>query len=784
MRMIGYSLVVLMAFVLLSGLGWWISELDILSDDEETPGYRRVSSYVLDQDRSLVFDYTQATTSATLLLHAVFKSPGSALNDVDPIPYNYSIEYRFPNQQAFTDLALSTQTLPRVDEVTGAVTPIYRLSQPDFQVSDSRGIQLALPDVADKSLELRLKSHDPRIAKVIVRSFHREGTELKNSDLKWTRLGRWERSRLSRFHPFGRNYLSKREIRNVLSNRNQSVAPSGISGDDFQIVPLLVHEEPDTLIALAGHTLDQSGANFGGHMTRSIRVRKPTLVDFFVQTAGQRNSHLSYIQRARGNQIGEGRIALPEQNQVSEFLTEGDYIFSAGHPMWLEILPNDDLDISEVRRKFYTVRSGGLRYELAVSPYANQVLRVESVAAPDQVVNVDYVFYDASGNVIDRGQIVHRAPLDGANRLDGSGSLMLSAIQKYVLKVPIAARSVRIKADHDSAMIRLSNSLETLASKVSVTRLESTFSSNWFGLEPTGRSERHDLTDPGQYQLTEHVVISSGRYGFDRSHAAPQVKALQSDSPVLLSRVLEPLTQFETDNSGSIIFTEIESNTNYQYKLDSMNDADDTMVQSAIYFAPQEAHRRIAVRLDQRDYSYDLSSSLGLINFPSLAVGNHQLTLTAPDDVRLFVNYLPSTSSSRPTQQYKLRTLHQTKARRRFVVEQPDVSSMTLQVIIAVPDVVTRTVALDLFVGDSNSERRLRRIEIDPSTSLKGINLDTNSKVNLFAPIYVVLDELAGYPISHFDVRVNIKNDALISLALLDATGASFNHSFIDKLKR
>ncbi len=789
MRTLSYGILGILLALVLGGLSFtWIGKSSSISELDDKD-YRRVNAYLLSDSSPVIFNFPSAATNAKMLFYALIpQSPEPQQQNWADQDHRFTIEYRVGSATAFTRVELNTRLTQYRHLETGQTKPTYRLTDLSTRISDGRSLEFSIPVTGKKSLEIRLVSKDMNINEVVFRSYYRESSTLRDSQRRWARLSQRDQDRLARFHPLGRQYISEDEVRNVLSNRNQVIAPSGVAGKDFLQRTLWAYQFPDLLI----NEMNDSQAresNLGGGLRQSLRVVKATELEISYAVSDAPSALLTSLYRQSdgasspvelGSVSGEGRIR--------KHLEPGDYIFDADRPIRFDVQHSDDTQSAELRRRFYPIGTTDLYYRLSKSAIP-QSIKLDVVAQPNADLSVGYEFRSESGGVLTGGTIEHQEPEDQfttryqAEFTGDATNHRVSSRSEHVVSVPVDAVQLMVFSRRGEGLVRISNSLDSLTTKVAISGEAVQYFSRWFELTPTSAIKPvSSLQQPILSEKERSVwLVSYDRFVFAPNAEAPQVHRLDTDQSRPFFELLEPVEVRPSLSPRAITYLPIDVNQDIDIDLKTARRGDNTRVLRAFYKNEDNKVRSIDLVLNGQRYSYPLLSKAGMITLPPLSDGRHRLRIEASIELEIYLNHRTAEAILDGALGFKQRRFFKPQGSSKFAVGSVYRQKQTLQILVAGTHFST-PFNLDVWVGNKDEAKRLRRITVVPKeqSQVKLLNTAGQSHFRMIPPIYVPLNTLSDWEPDYIEIASQDKQIQLISAALLDRSGADFNRSFSD----
>ncbi|WP_133130601.1 hypothetical protein [Legionella yabuuchiae] len=228
----------LILILLAIGVGWFLN-LDTKPADPiiQTRLDEAESSilYTLTSNAWLEFQLPPNTESVKLVTNA------DLLAHLDITPQDnwpYAIEYQLINwdgENIETNIHYFKATVkyyhdPRFSK---PVTSSFYLS-PKFIPSDGKLIRLNFRhNQPIKTIRMRLLEKSPIIQQVNVRVYARQPVPDYEYPMRWYRLNQEQKEKVAKGSLFPPHLLSEQEVRNLLSETFQPIAPSGIKGSDY-----------------------------------------------------------------------------------------------------------------------------------------------------------------------------------------------------------------------------------------------------------------------------------------------------------------------------------------------------------------------------------------------------------------------------------------------------------------------------------------------------------------------------------------------------------------------
>ncbi|MBX2848681.1 MAG: hypothetical protein KTR16_10185 [Acidiferrobacterales bacterium] len=782
MRLIGYSLVCMLALLPIGfATSTWLTD----SKQEqrlEDENYRRINAYELKPNQTIAINYASSAVSTKLIFYAIL--PKSLIIDQsdENTDYPFSVEYRFDQEAEFEPLTLATQHTSYSHADTSEPTPITRLFETNKVVSSGKSLEFNLPSKsqtrsAGRRLELRLTSTDPKIDSVVLRSFFRERSSLENSQQKWARLSKRQQNYLARLHPFGRFYLDKNEIHNLLINRQQAIAPSGIEGRDFKAINLWSHQEPDLLIPTSTEALGELN-NLGPNLQQSLRVLKPSDVEFKYRVPNNQSARVNFTQQSNEGLISSKQLpVLIGDGRITYSLPAGDYIFSSEQLLWFDIQESESVQTGQIQRRFYSLNDQQ-HYSLSPSLTARQLVRIEIINQPQQTFDVRYELLDKDGKAINTGTITHLQEQDSSSYVSHLGpSVPISVISEHQLTIPSEASELKLISDQGEGMIRVSNSLESLAAKVTLSTSGNQFVSNWFELEPNNAARPLDGD-------SANWLISHGRFSFDSNATPPEIERLTPTQATSFYTLMERVDANTSAPASAITFNPIRTGQSYAVDLRNKNQNDSTTSLRVLYLGSKPTHAPISISINGKPYSYQPYNDKGLIRLPQLPVGEHTFRYSnkasAKEGPRLYLNQVTTTLDDQTTS-YKQRLMWASETALTFPLAPNKVNHQTLQILIASTDAQDQF-DVNIIVVTDGKKRRLRTYKVSAPirSHAKSINIDSGEDYYFVPAIYLPLSVLGGNSADELSIEFSDGKNRLISVATMDRSGEKRTRAFHD----
>jgi len=803
MRYLSYTL---LAVIVIALIGWSISNSSTSTtartslDDKD---YQRVNAYEIQEQVPIKLDFSSSVVTTKLLFYGLVDRSHADLvfdqaSTENQTPYTrFSIEYRFGRTGQFQKVDLATRLTQYRSIENDQITPSYRVAEPKFKVTDSQSLELVVPENGAKTLELRLHSKEPELEGVVFRSYFRERKTLSDSERRWARLSRRNQNRLARFHPFGRHYLNKGEIQNVLSNRNQVIAPSGIAGQDFLERPLWSYQHPDLLISDTGVSSNAS-PNLGGGLEQSLRILEDSELEFGYQVLSAKPSIIGYRRLALNETLSQNELgSFSGEGVIKRSLPPGDYVFYANQPMRFEVEAADSIQMSERQRRFHMLDQSAISYSLLPSK-STQLLKLELIANADEELVLTYAFIDESEKILSESEHIHKKPRDPFTHVEKSSKKALSLrdetdrlseSSEIVLTVPTLARKlvVSLKPASSSGLLRVSNSLEALSAKSILSGDSAHYHSNWFEITPELKFEqslapKYSAINTGK---TSVWVSNYGRYSFSPELVKPQVQRLRALKPSPIIDLLEPISLASEQPPSAIAYRQVEPNEIIDIELSSSTEGDSSLVLQALYRVNKQASTGVIFHIDKNSYSYDLYGESGQLILPPLSIGNHRFRIQASDDLTVFLNHLPMGVNNEPDAGFKKRQFIRAASAVSYSVSSIAQSDQTLQLLLA-NDRFTEPFNFAIYGVNSTGKRLIRRVEIFPdSASLKRLHaLNANTSYWQLPVLYIPLGAMEGFVPDHLELIFNDDQPRLMSAAIIDRSDEKFSRAFTDRVDR
>lgn len=778
--------------IVILGMAWFSGAPDIATLEDEQ--YRRVNAYLLPEQSSVKFNFSSSAATTKLLFYALVDQSETSNHSDEKTAFRYSIEYRFGQTDAFQRIDLSTQITDYRSLETDQLTPAYRLPEIALRVSDSRSLEFSIPPNKRKTLELRLVSKDQNLEGVVFRSYYTESTTMRDSRRRWARLSRRDQNRLARFHPFGRHYLSDIEIQNVLSNRNQIIAPSGVSGQDFTQRSLWSYRHPDLLIA--DSTSDaQKKPNLGPNFKQSLRVLQNAQVEFRYQVLAKQSARVIFWHRGLDGNVTQGSFtSLSEEGSETLNLDAGDYVFYADQLMNVEVASSEYIELSQLSRRFYPINTNALIYTLE-SPNSEQLIKVDFLAPPDIVFGIKYEFKTESDELVSNGVLNHQQTLDAFSSIlkgahAGTESSKVNHVSKSsekIINVPEGASKFIILPHKNAGLIRISNSLESLAPKVVFAGEGSRFHSNWFELKPEfiNSITHKDNTLPSSIvSVKERAtwVTSFEKYAFSVNTAPVQVRRLATDELLPVIDLYEPIVVNDVEPKSAIMYRPVKLNQTFEIDVETSIEGDKTVVLQALYQGASNDLKPLSISIDGKHYSYDLLNTMGTISLPAISTGKHNLRVQAEKNLKVFLSHLAS-GSEQSNISYKKRSFLQFSSQITYRLPRSIKTDQTLQILLADTG-VSEPINLAINAINSQKKRLIRRIQILPQKNEKTnmLNLSGQRVYSMSPAIYLPLETLEGFEPHQIELSFDDTQKRLISVALLDRSSVQINRAFSDTI--
>ncbi len=799
MRKLGYSLAItlLLAVLALGLYDIYRSYGPDVNASEVFEGYRRINTYVLQHDKPLRFKYPNSSLGAKFLIHAV--TAHTEAEKSTPEPLAFSIDYLVGDSSDVNSKTFTTRVSDYRHVETNEPQPIYSLNNAKLLVSDSNTFELSLLNLDMKAIKLSLGTLDPRIKQVLIRPFYRVGSSVRNADIKWARLSRHEQNRLARFHPLGRGYISSDEIRNVLENRNLAIAPSGIEGVEFRTQPMQVYDQPDKILTTRLSEQSAYIEKLSSTLKRGVRVFEPTTLMIAAENLSAESEKNTAHYRYKTDTGEITKTSIPVDGKIIELpLSPGDYVFTADALMTFVITDTPQADTQGRRSTFFSLEQQNISFPLNESEHSEQLLKIEILAKPMAVCNIRASFRDAENSVVTQQDISHQ---EGANYFLHSGRSedieTLSGVSSTMIRVAANSKSIELASSLNSpkehCYIKVSNSLDVLSSKVSITGLKTEFISKWFTLAPNNKKPTTEsliaAAQPPNSGANRNVefdskalhVINYGRYQLSNNDQQPIVRTLVPIGTQKLTTVYEVNPQSSGGSTSAILFSKIEINKRLAWNLNESYNSSVTSVRPrAFYINHDNAETNVQFTIDGKRYNFALPYNSGEVQLPNTEIGNHTIKVTAPNSVQIFVNLIPQTDAS-----LKRQELYVTNGDISFESPKPIQDNELVQLVVAQKDSLPTT-TFDLQIDNlaSGSVLLKRRYSINTTDeNISGlVGGGRTPTLRVLSPIH--LKSELGFAESGNRITLKFEDgiQRFVAVKVLDQSGTTLGKSYLDRL--
>lgn len=779
MRVIAYSLILIVCISFV-GSSIYVTYVQPAKSASEgsIDGYRKINTYALNKDKVIRIEYPKSSIGAKFLFHTIL-SDDDGLTTSDPTEFSVRISVTGEaDDSRDTVHTFSVNVGNYIHNETNSPLAAYVVSGTDLSVSDSDNYEISLLGLKKKSLQLTLVTHSPNIKKVIMRPFHRVGSSVKNAKIKWARLSRHEQNRLARFHPLGRDFLTDDEISNVLKNRNLSIAPAGIEGVDFDIQALHIYDKPDQLISIRDDADTVQQETLNPESLRSIRVFEPTVLKISASQIDKGNDiktlGLKYERASKDEAAKEGiKHSLSLNNGIAELsLQAGDYVFSSETPVYFSIEENLFADVRGRRSYFHQILDNALHFTIHPNAHKKQFLKVELLNKPESESEVRYFFEDALKKVINTNTITHRKSFDPF--LHSGQPLQLpnlSEISSSIIIVPDQATKVTFSSDQVS-FVRVSNSLDGLASKMTINGPQTKLTSNWFDLKP------QPTTNDQNKRL---LVTNYGRYKNSTDKSAIAISTLHPTSRLSLHTIYEINSELSDESVGALLFSQVEPNKTLDWKISNSFDTNDSTIKPRIvYLKPNQQASDLQVYIDGKRYNYDLPYRNGELQLPNIEVGEHTLKLRSATPLKVFINHTQPLTNA-----IKKREMYLVKNSAFFTTEKPIKEDQLIQLIIAQKEPLA-TAQFDIEITSNESDIALlnRRYSFaNESGGSKGLNLASSDDAIGFLPTIYLKPE-SGFNVDGNTIEIRFADDKprFVAFRVIDQSEQQNGRAYLDRL--
>ncbi|MCU7893255.1 MAG: hypothetical protein KZQ78_17380, partial [Candidatus Thiodiazotropha sp. (ex Ustalcina ferruginea)] len=513
-------------------------------------------------------------------------------------------------------------------------------------------------------LLLKVRSMDPLLQEVMVRSYEPEQYSEHRLDAAWNQLTRYQRDRIALGSVFSPDLLVPQERRNLMRNRWNPLGPSGVQERDFQVRKLFVRQgdlgEPlDEQILPAGLYMDgrhratvplpEGRARIRLDFTPVIREQMPQQESISVRWYGpgvdKRSAstfvwtpdHESYSQVYDGGLL-EIICSDPQVMRVHREQEEG----------WQEITPD-----SSYLRIYALDKERSIRFSVAHSGSSATPFRLDLRAMITGIDAVDgvkhktqYLLLGDDGKVLRQGEFDLQLIPSLYDRLVGEDpSEQLSEPISFHFKLPPNVAVIEVRSQLPVWANAYTRPME-LARKVRVPEdyyrdpQETGFQPAWFVLEPEAVQQlvnglRAAALIVQRRPPTDDPDVVAGRYDWQEFRPEGRWRGRH----LLIPRTSQLAVRDET---LATLYQPLRGGVEEQLKLRSPY-GQAVLQPTLIYLKAEQRGEKVSVYLDgQLFHQVTLAGKQGQFRLPSLDSGVHRLRLQSTPGIDWYINYAGS----------------------------------------------------------------------------------------------------------------------------------------------
>ena len=635
-------------------------DTDLLLNTDSSLGY------VLSDDSWISFPLTPNIKRIKVITNAGVSKENSLINDIE---YHYTLEYEIRGGQ--DNEPLQHGSYYHLSHLTHYMNPGAEQAHiaslylnPDIIPVDGRAMTInpeewSSPQQA-KEIRLRLVKKDREVTDVLLRIYKIEQNAQAEELYNWQRLSIPKRVKQARGNVYPYDFLSDEEKINLINRRWRPIGPLGIPGKDYHVRNLYTikdHEE-EPVIEMTPPVLPSVGPQHvmtlpipaGGMKLRfsllpmeedGVKDAGNVSFNWYGPTATQRSKREVSV-HATEETVVESSF---EQGLV-EIRSERPYtitMMQPGEHGWVEWQPEPLFS-----RATLCAPQKGVNFSLSDSNNQSTPFRITLRAPLSDMTQREYkIEYELLGSPGGKGSI-HFTPqpsmydrmlVDGIKtqtsepvsyywhlpvdvsgiRISSSGPVMVSA----ATRPPDLSHLIRVPEDYDRTSV-------SDAGRQPV----------WFPLLPDGyrdlfRQQRSILIQLQQKPPEDNLDLLAGLYRYESFRPSLQwagrfLLLPPDQNPGL--RQPDPISIFHPLERGINKLNVIDDNRAYS-----------TRPRLVFFRKNKEVTERITLLLDKKPYfSTELHGLSGQINLPSIATGDHRVTVKtqAPDGTELYMNHL------------------------------------------------------------------------------------------------------------------------------------------------
>ncbi len=660
----------LLLLLLISG-GWLLGEGMTIYDNYQQAKYRSAwidegigsTSYVLRGSQWLEFEIPEQHQVIRLLSNASLKPGQWALEDEH---YHYQIEYQIIDGDGEVLLESlyhlrSHVSQPKEDQQLGRV-PRQFYAEGDLLPADGRVMMLNLHNLEQpKRLRLRLHSHDPRLADVVVRCYLQEGVSEHKLAYQWVRMSERKREYLARGSIYSPELLTEAEKRNLLRNLWYPVGPNGVRGKDYYDRALYTLRDYEELFELQGEDIQPAGLWIdrwvngvvaipygGGEVELTFEPLDPNQ-----RLDGRLNIHWS----GPGVNNREAFVVPVTQGQASfrQTLKNGIVTIHSDQSLLVQAhltVAGERVDITPQASylRGYTI-SAQQWVEFPLDHYDDQSMParfdfrrvvVDPAVADNRDAVIAYQVLDRSGQVLRRGNMPYQFHFSHYDRsLHRDQGRYLSLPQRHYFNFDSRAHAVRFRSAEPLLVSGYSRPYDLpLLTRVPMDYFGQPEDEqpSWFVLLPTNREQLSNRAQDLLMRLQsappeDDPRLLRGEYQWQAYR--PEGDWLARD--LLLPR--EPGLPLKAGSLG-VVFHHLTANETHQLTF-SGEDGLKQLRPTLFYQRAGEEPITLRIMLDGVAwYQVEVAQRRGELRLPMLAAGEHQLAILADAGTELFLNYI------------------------------------------------------------------------------------------------------------------------------------------------
>lgn len=669
MRLLGRLLLLALAV----GLGWRFGPSLWLDARELARRYVGASSQLRDSDasltylapdgRALEFVLVPGQAEVRILTNANVAATGGMPPPAALAPLAYTLEYALLDaggRELQRQRYHLRSRLTRWRDEAGSERTGGSYVDPGLLPLDTQNFMLVLDTVPGaRRLRLEVVATTRPIVDVGVRCYQREPLPEFRIVRQWQRLSRRERERAARGNVYGAAQLRENEIRNLVLNEWQPIAPRGVGGTDYVSRVLYLPQDASDLV------LDQPQvpAGFAAGPDRwAVLVLPPTggrlrLELAWLSSPPARASDIRWFGAAGATRTwqaaGDAAVAHFEQT-----LPAGLVEVAAAAPATLRAFLVDaaggttEITPQPAAVRCYPLDGAALEFEVAhaggtATPFRLDLRAlVEAASAATPAASVELL--DGAGTVVDRLALAGERPVSTHDRVDwpADGEWHVSEALSAYFELPPTVVRVRVVADRDGGRL-LANAYTRPADLVRTLRVPEDSPLNpddgqrqptWFALQPVDAASRlargtlrYVAVQPRP--PTRDPLIAAGVYAWE--DLVPLGRPLGREllvprDPAAIARVEQLGANFRPLPPNRELGLDFADGT-------GVGDIAPTL----LWQRARGTAATLAISLDGRALPpVAIAGGSGTLRLPTVAPGRHRLRVDGPPDLRLHVNQL------------------------------------------------------------------------------------------------------------------------------------------------